>query len=77
MKKFITPKNYPHDKCVNVNFAFRKKEITGIMAPNSTVLESGDTYGIIIKQCVVSHVIEYSDKMQRDQVFDLMLKDLN
>jgi hypothetical protein len=79
MKKFITPKDYPHDKCINVNnVAIIIKNISTITKFDSFYGDDKDTvYHINFYPSNCYGVFNYSCEKQRDQVFDMILEDLN
>lgn len=75
MKKFITPKDYPYDKFnSSCNGEAVRSEFIGYLERQNE--SNAKNYLIKFGRDYGSSYWYYTDKEQRDEVFDLILKDL-
>lgn len=82
MKKFITPKDYPHDKCINIRAMIILKKIYGITTGSfndfyDDTIDTIKRYAIFFETKRNIIRFEYFCEKQRDKVFDMILEDLN
>jgi hypothetical protein len=81
LKKFITPRDYPHDKCIGLDFVIRLDKINAMQKFSSSNPDNPQDKAIKFYFELMSYghgvAFGYSCEQQRDEVFDLILKDLN